>query len=401
MNCLKHKKILLIVSGSIAAYKSAYLVRALIKSNAEVKVVMTPSAENFISPLTLATLSKNECLITFEKENGLWNNHVDLGLWADALVIAPATANTLAKMANGLCDNLAMACYLSAKCPVFFAPGMDLDMYQHPSTQNNIKTLQEYGNHLIPAEHGELASGLVGEGRMAEPDNIVAFLNNHFGKNQKLKGVKALVSAGPTYEKIDPVRFIGNFSSGKMGFAIAESLLQHGAEVTLVTGPTKLDCSKAIKRIDVVSANEMLEACQNHFKDSKITIMSAAVADYTPQDFASEKIKKKEDTFTIPLKKTTDILKTMGGHKTDDQVLIGFALETQNGVENAIKKINTKNLDFIVLNSLKDKGAGFGVDTNKITIIDSLKNKQEFPLMSKKKVAEIIVEQTIALCTKN
>lgn len=401
MSCLKDKKILLIVCGSIAAYKSAYLVRALRKKEAQVKVVMTPSAQNFISPLTLATLSKNACLIEFEKENGLWNNHVDLALWADALVIAPASANTLAKMAHGLCDNLALACYLSAKCPVFFAPGMDLDMYKHPATKNNIDTLISYGNILIPAEHGELASGLVGEGRMAEPEHIVEHLEDSIHNNLKLSGLRALVSAGPTYEKIDPVRFIGNFSSGKMGFAIAEELRKNGAQVTLVTGPTKLESHPDIHRIDVLSAKEMLKACSHAFPDSKITIMSAAVADYTPAEVAQEKIKKKESTFSIPLEKTTDILKTLGASKNEKQILIGFALETENEHENAVKKIHNKNLDFIVLNSLKDKGAGFGVDTNKITIIDSLKSTTPYPLMSKKEVASIIVEKTIDLCTKN
>jgi phosphopantothenoylcysteine decarboxylase/phosphopantothenate--cysteine ligase len=400
MNYLKDKKILLIVCGSIAAYKAAYLVRAFIKKSAQVKVVMTPSAEGFISPLTLATLSKNECLIHFEKENGLWNNHVDLGLWADLMVIAPASANTIAKMATGLCDNLALACYLSAKCPVFFATGMDLDMYKHPATQKNISTLKEYGNIHIPSEYGELASGLVGEGRMAEPDNIAKQIENYFTKEQRLIGIDVLVSAGPTFEKLDPVRYIGNFSSGKMGFAIAEKLMEEGANVTLVTGPTKLDCSNNINRIDVVSAHEMLESCLENFKDSSITIMSAAVADYTPLDMANEKIKKRNTEFNLALTKTVDILKTLGASKTDDQTLIGFALETQNEVENAIKKINTKNLDFIVLNSLKDKGAGFGVDTNKITIIDKLKNKEAYPLMNKKDVAGIVVNKAIDLCLK-
>jgi len=338
MNCLKDKKILLVVCGSIAAYKAAYLVRAFVKKGAQVKVVMTPSAEGFISPLTLATLSKNECLIHFEKENGLWNNHVDLGLWADFMVVAPATANSISKMANGLCDNLAMACYLSAKCPVFFATGMDLDMYQHPSTQNNIQTLQRYGNLHIPSEYGELASGLVGEGRMAEPDHIVEFIEGHLNQVQILKGKKVLVSAGPTYEKLDPVRFIGNFSSGKMGFAIAEKLHSEGAEVTLVTGPTKLSCSTGINRIDVVSAKEMLDSCQSKFKDSSITIMSAAVADYTPTNTAQEKIKKSDADFNLSLTKTVDILKTLGESKAKNQILVGFALETQNEVENALKK---------------------------------------------------------------
>jgi phosphopantothenoylcysteine decarboxylase/phosphopantothenate--cysteine ligase len=398
MNYLKDKNVLLIVTGSIAAYKAAWIVRGLVKEGAHVKVVMTPDAVNFISPLTLGTLSKNECLVDFERENGSWNNHVDLGLWADALLVAPATANTLFKMANGACNNLAIACYLSAKCPTFFAPAMDLDMYKHPSTLNNIEKLQSFGNIMIPAESGELASGLFGEGRMAEPENIVELLNDHFSEKKRLNGKKVIVTAGPTFEKIDPVRFIGNFSSGKMGYAIAEQFHREGAEVTLVSGPTQLECKAGINRVDVLSAEEMYEVCSNEFPNTDIAVLSAAVADYTPKEKYQEKVKKSDSNLDLQLIKTKDILASLGKSKTKNQILIGFALETNNEHENAVGKLEKKNLDFIVLNSLKDKGAGFGVDTNKVSIIDKDKNTVDYPLKSKKEVASIIVERVIDLC---
>ncbi|HEX8019007.1 bifunctional phosphopantothenoylcysteine decarboxylase/phosphopantothenate--cysteine ligase CoaBC, partial [Mucilaginibacter sp.] len=366
------KNIVLGVCGSIAAYKSALLVRLLVKAGANVKVVMTTDATHFITPLTLSTLSKNPALVDyFKADTGEWNNHVELGLWADMLIIAPATANTLAKMANGLCDNLLSAVYLSAKCPIYFAPAMDLDMWLHPATRQNVNRLQSFGNTMIPPGNGELASGLYGEGRMAEPEEIVAFLEAESKKKLLLAGHKILVTAGPTYEAIDPVRFIGNHSSGKMGFAIADELALMGADVTLVTGPTaQISKQHNIKRINVTSAAQMLEACVTVYADVKACIMSAAVADYTPADVATQKIKKQEGALTIELKKTTDILKTLGEAKLEGQILVGFALETNDEEMNAITKLQKKNLDFIVLNSLNDAGAGFAGDTNKITIID-------------------------------
>ncbi|MVN92001.1 bifunctional phosphopantothenoylcysteine decarboxylase/phosphopantothenate--cysteine ligase CoaBC [Mucilaginibacter aquatilis] len=396
---LEGKKIVLGICGSIAAYKAATLVRLLVKAGADVKVVMTADAINFITPLTLATLSKNPVLIEyFNKATGVWNNHVELGLWADLFVIAPASANTLAKMANGQCDNLLTAAYLSAKCPVYFAPAMDLDMWQHPATTGNVKKLQKYGNILIQPGTGELASGLHGEGRMAEPEEIVGFLQNEATNSKPLSGKSVLVTAGPTYEAIDPVRFIGNHSSGKMGFAIAAQLANRGAKVMLVTGPTaeKL-LHSSIERIDVVSAQEMLNACVGHFSSADICVMSAAVADYTPLTVASQKIKKQEDTFCIDLKKTTDILKVLGESKKSDQLLIGFALETQNEEQNAIDKLRKKNLDLIILNSLNDSGAGFKLDTNKITMIDSSLQKTIFDLKSKDEVAADIADKIVAL----
>ncbi|WP_295770196.1 bifunctional phosphopantothenoylcysteine decarboxylase/phosphopantothenate--cysteine ligase CoaBC [uncultured Mucilaginibacter sp.] len=396
---LEGKKIVLGVCGSIAAYKAATLVRLLVKAGANVKVVMTADAVNFITPLTLATLSKNPVLIEyFNKATGVWNNHVELGLWADLFVIAPASANTLAKMSNGQCDNLLTAAYLSAKCPVYFAPAMDLDMWQHPATTVNVKKLQEYGNILIQPGTGELASGLHGEGRMAEPEEIVSFLQIQANNSKPLSGKTVLVTAGPTYEAIDPVRFIGNHSSGKMGFAIAAQLANRGAKVMLVTGPTaeKL-LHHNIERIDVVSAHEMLNACVDRFSSADICVMSAAVADYTPLTVASQKIKKQEDTFCIDLKKTTDILKVLGESKKSHQLLIGFALETQNEEQNAIDKLRKKNLDLIILNSLNDSGAGFKLDTNKITTIDSSLQKTVFDLKSKDKVAADIADKIVAL----
>lgn len=396
---LKDKNIIVGVCGSIAAYKSALLVRLLVKAGANVQVVMTPDAANFITPLTLSTLSKNPVHIKyFDADSGEWDNHVSLGLWADVMLIAPATANTLAKMANGLCDNLLMAVYLSAKCPVYFAPAMDLDMFKHPATLNNLNTLKSYGNILIPAGTGELASGLYGEGRMAEPEEIVELLQIEIAKTLPLTGKKILVTAGPTYEAIDPVRFIGNHSSGKMGFAIADRLAALGAQVTLIAGPTAQKAtSPNITRIDVTSANEMLNACLTAFQDADACVMSAAVADYTPVEVASQKIKKQDASLNIGLKKTTDILKTLGELKRTNQILIGFALETENEEQYAVDKLNKKNLDLIILNSLNDSGAGFKGDTNKITMIDRQLNKSVFELKSKVEVAADISNKLIEL----
>ena len=393
---LTGKRILLGVSGSIAAYKSAFLTRLLVKAGAEVKVIMTPSAHDFITPLTLSTLSKNPVLTNFTKdETGQWNNHVDLGLWADVFVIAPATANTLAKMAAGICDNLLMAVYLSARCPVFFAPAMDLDMLQHPSTKNNFQKLTSWGNRLIDPTHGELASGLVGTGRMAEPEEILKSLNLFFS-NGPLKGKKAMVTAGPTHEAIDPVRFISNHSTGKMGFAIAQELANQGAEVTLITGPTSL--SKELNGINVIavnSADEMYSASVRYFTDSDISVLSAAVADYKPATKADQKIKKKDEAFMLELVKTKDIAAELGKLKRNGQLIVGFALETENEEANAENKLASKNFDLIVLNSLNNPGAGFGHDTNKVTIINSSKKKVEFNLKSKKEVARDIVSTII------
>ncbi|MES2277047.1 MAG: bifunctional phosphopantothenoylcysteine decarboxylase/phosphopantothenate--cysteine ligase CoaBC [Bacteroidota bacterium] len=395
---LAGKKIVLGVCGSIAAYKSALLVRLLVKAGAEVQVVMTKDATGFITPLTLATLSKKSVLVDyFIPDTGEWNNHVELGLWADLLIIAPTSANTLAKMANGLCDNLLLAVYLSAKCPVYFAPAMDLDMWKHPATQENVIRLRQFGNILIPPGNGELASGLHGEGRMAEPEEMLDFISGELKKKLPLNNQKIMVTAGPTYEAIDPVRFIGNHSSGKMGFAIADQLAKMGASVILISGPSSQRSHYAVERVDVTSAAEMLEACRLHFADAKACVMSAAVADYTPVTVASQKIKKQDAGFNIELKKTTDILKTLGQVKTADQVLVGFALETNDEEENAIGKLHNKNLDFIVLNSLNDKGAGFKTDTNKITIIDRALNKTTFDLKSKDEVAADICNKLVEL----
>jgi len=393
------KNIVLGVCGSIAAYKSAMLVRLLVKAGANVQVVLTPDATNFITPLTLSTLSKNPVYHTyFEPETGEWNNHVEIALWADFILIAPASANTIAKMANGLVDNLLTAVYLSAKCPVYFAPAMDLDMWKHEATQLNIATLQSFGNILIAPASGELASGLHGEGRLAEPEEIAAFISAEIKKKLPLNGKKALVTAGPTYEAIDPVRFIGNHSSGKMGFAIADELAQLGANVTLVSGPSaQKSKQQSVKRIDVTSAAEMLVECEKHFKNAAICVMSAAVADYAPVNIALQKIKKQNDSFNIEVKKTTDILTTLGKSKQAGQVLVGFALETDNEEDNAIDKLKRKNLDFIVLNSLNDAGAGFKGDTNKITIIDRDLHKTNFDLKEKDEVAKDICKKIIAL----
>lgn len=394
---LQGKNIVIGVCGSIAAYKIASLIRLLVKEDAHVQVIMTPDAQNFITPLTLATLSKKPVLSSyFDSQSGQWHNHVELGLQADLLLVAPASANTLAKMANGICDNLLLATYLSARCPVMFAPAMDLDMWKHPATQRNIDFLQRDGNILIEPTAGELASGLIGQGRLAEPEEIVEKIQQLFSEKLPLKGKKALVSAGPTYEAIDPVRFIGNHSSGKMGYAIADKLSALGAAVILVSGPTALETPKGVTRVDVTSASDMLNACNAHFELADIVVMSAAVADYTPVEVATQKIKKKEDRFQIDLTKTTDILATLGQKKSVKQTLVGFALETNNAVENAKSKLSRKNLDFIVLNTMEDEGAGFAHDTNKVTIISKSGQTSTFPLKDKTEVASdlatIIVE---------
>lgn len=395
---LENKNIILGVCGSIAAYKSAILVRLLVKAGANVKVILTADAANFITPLTLATLSKNPVYTQyFDAETGVWSNHVELGLWADFMVVAPASANTLAKMATGICDNLLTAVYLSAKCPVFVAPAMDLDMWKHESTQQNIQKLLSYENEVIPPGKGELASGLYGEGRMAEPEEIVSFLTDVARKGLPLLGKKVLVTAGPTYEAIDPVRFIGNHSSGKMGFAIAEVFAGLGAEVTLISGPTAETATAKVKRIDVVSAADMLKACETEFPHSEIMVMSAAVADYTPVTAASQKIKKTNPEFSLELKKTTDILATLGQTKTTQQILVGFALETENEEAYAKAKLDRKNLDLIVLNSLNDKGAGFKGDTNKITIFNKAAEKVVFEMKSKTEVAKDICNEILKL----
>jgi len=400
---LKNKKILLGISGSIAAYKIAFLTRLLIKEGAEVQIVMTQAAKEFITPLTLATLSKKPVLSDFVKDQtGIWNNHVELGLWADVILIAPATAHTLAKCANGICDDLLTAIYLSAKCPVMFAPAMDLDMYQHPSTVENLRKLQSFGNQLIKSNFGELASGLVGEGRMAEPEELVEILTKHFSENLILKGKKVLITAGPTQESIDPVRFIGNHSTGKMGYAIADKFAKAGAKVILVSGEVALKSPDAsINLVKVRSAKEMYEATKTHFDEADIIILSAAVADYTPAVVAEKKIKKKEDTFTIELTKTTDIAKTLGALKRPEQLMVGFALETDNEVENAISKIKSKNLDMIVLNSLQNQGAAFGHDTNKICIIKRDGTMIDFDLKSKQDVAMDIVNEVVKQLIEN
>lgn len=390
------KHILLGVTGSIAAYKTAPLIRLLVKAGAEVKVVMTPLAKQFITPLTLATLSKNPILVDFfDPTNGAWNSHVSLGMWADAYLIAPASANTIGKMANGVADNLLLTSYLSAKCPVFVAPAMDLDMYAHPSTQRNLDVLRSYGNHIIEVTSGELASGLDGKGRMEEPEKIVEYLDRFFSVSQDLKGKNVLITSGPTYEKIDPVRFIGNYSSGKMGFALAEECAKRGATVTLVTGPVALSLNnQTIKRVDVESAQEMYEEVDAVFASMDITILCAAVADYRPMKKFDEKMKKESssDVLNIQLTKTIDIASTLGSKKTEDQLLVGFALETNNEFDNAKDKLNRKNLDFIVLNSLNDKGAGFRHDTNKVTILNKKGEKKSFGLKSKIEVAKDIID---------
>ncbi len=394
---LKNKHILLGITGGIAAYKCAHLVRLLIKEGAIVKVVMTKSAEEFVTSKTLSVLSKHEVVTDFFDTNHNWNNHVHLAEWADVMIVAPLTANTLAKFATGLCDNIVTACYLSARSTVYVAPAMDLDMYQHPTSKQNIHTLTLNGNRIIPAENGELASGLVGEGRMAEPENIIQFIKADLQKNLPLIGKKVLVNAGPTYEAIDPVRFIGNRSSGKMGVAIADEFAKLGAEVTLVLGPSnQLPSQSAVSIIRVESAHEMLEACVSAFKLVDIAILSAAVADYKPKTVSASKIKKQDINLSLELIKTDDVLEILGKHKTT-QVLAGFALETDHVIEYAKAKIIKKNLDFIVANSASEKHTAFGVDTNKITIIDKHNKMLNFELKSKQEVAKDIVAFTIPL----
>ena len=397
---IQGKKILICVTGGIAAYKINYLIRDLVKKGAEIQVLMTPSAENFVSKLTLSTLSKKPVFSEFYSENGTWNNHVEFALWADLILIAPCTANTLAKMVHGICDNLVIATYMSAKCPVMIAPAMDLDMYEHPSTKQNLELAEDFGHIIIPAETGELASGLVGQGRMAEPETISKTIEDFFTSNtisKSLEGKTVLITAGPTYESIDPVRFIGNHSSGKMGYSLAEEAAKRGAKVMLISGPSSLDISHPNIEIHrVTSAKEMFNEVFNYYENSDITIASAAVADYAPKEIASEKIKKNDDSLTIELVKNPDILKTMGERKSR-QFLVGFALETQNEEENALGKLQKKNLDMIVLNSLRDEGAGFKNDTNKIKIFTKT-DRKEFTLKSKNEVAKDIlnfVEQEI------
>jgi len=393
---LNGKKIILGISGSIAAYKSPILVRLLVKAGAEVKIVMTPAAREFVSPLTLSTLSKNNVLSDISS-NDSWSNHVMLGRWADVMLMAPLSCNSLSKMAHGQCDNLLIAVYLSATCPVIAAPAMDEDMWHHPATQNNLQIIQSYGNEIIPVESGELASGLIGEGRMAEPQTIINKLNNFFLSHKELAGKKVLVTAGPTYEALDPVRFIGNHSSGKMGVAIANELLKRGADVTLVLGPSSLKILPEIHVVRVKSAEEMFDACDLFFDKMNIVIMSAAVADYTPVMLATEKIKKATDNFSVELKKTKDILKHLGSIKKQGQILVGFALETKDEKRYALKKLTEKNADMIVMNSLNDEGAGFGYDTNKITIFGKGGKEYHFDTKSKTAVAADIVNTIIQL----
>ncbi|WP_271764957.1 bifunctional phosphopantothenoylcysteine decarboxylase/phosphopantothenate--cysteine ligase CoaBC [Aquimarina algiphila] len=396
MSILSGKKILIGVTAGIAAYKTASLVRLFIKAGAEVKVIMTPASKDFVTPLTLSTLSKNPVYSSFfneEDENAEWNNHVDFGLWADLMLVAPATANTMSKMATGNSDNLLLATYLSAKCPVYFAPAMDLDMYNHPSTHQTFKKLQEFGNIMIPAESGELASGLVGQGRMAEPDTIVKFIEKDILGKLPLEGKKVLITAGPTYEAIDPVRFIGNHSSGRMGIELANVAANLGAQVCLVLGPSSLSVNHSLIRvINVISAKDMYEAVMLEYETSDIAIASAAVADYRPKNISNQKIKKKDTAFSIELERTNDILKWMGAEKKH-QFLVGFALETENEEENAKSKLKNKNLDLIVLNSLNDKGAGFKGQTNKVTLINHKLGIKAFDLKTKSEVAQDIFNE--------
>lgn len=391
---LKGKKILLGITGSIAAYKTPILVRLLIKAGAEVKVITTPSAKDFVSTLTLSTLSKKEVLSELSDKDS-WANHVSLGRWADVMLIAPLSCNTLAKMANGFCDNLLAAVYLSATCPVVVAPAMDEDMWHHPTAKSNISKIRSFGNHIIPVENGELASGLIGDGRMAEPETIVKYLADFFFNEKQLAGKKILITAGPTYEAIDPVRFIGNHSSGKMGLAIANEFKKRGAEVTLVIGPVQQEIPAMNKVIKVRSADEMYSACMENFDTADIAVMNAAVADYTPVNVAANKIKKQDDSFTVELKKTKDILKKLGEIKKPEQFLVGFALETANEKNYALDKLKSKNADMIVLNSLNDPGAGFSLDTNKITIFDKASHEYHFETKTKAAAAIDIVNTVI------
>lgn len=387
---LQNKNILIAVTGGIAAYKINILVRDFIKKGAEVQVIMTASAKQFVTKATLSTLSKKPVYSDFFENNGLWNSHVDLALWADIMLIAPCTANTLGKMIHGICDNLVIATYMSAKCPVFIAPAMDLDMYGHPSTRQNLEMAEDFGHFIIPAEEGELASGLFGKGRMAEPETILSAVEDFFSFSRKLTGKTVLITAGPTYEAIDPVRFIGNHSSGKMGFSLAEEAAKRGARVILISGPTALKPEHSNIDIHrVTSAKEMANQVFNYYETCDLAIASAAVADYAPEVTADEKIKKKEDHLTLNLVKNPDILKAMGERKKN-QILVGFALETQNEVKNAKEKLNKKNLDLIVLNSLREAGAGFGHDTNKVKIITQ-NSEKNFGLKSKKEVARDIL----------
>ncbi len=391
---MKGKKIVLGITGSIAAYKAAVLTRLLIKKGAEVQIVITPAGKEFITPITLSALTSKPVISEFfSQRDGTWHSHVDLGLWADAMLIAPATASTIGKMAHGIADNMLITTYLSMKAPVFVAPAMDLDMFAHPATQHNLDILRSYGNHIIEPTSGELASHLVGKGRMEEPENIVAALEDFFQKNSSMAGKKILITAGPTYEKIDPVRFIGNYSSGKMGYALAEECAARGAEVTLVSGPVNLSVNHPnINRIDVESAEQMYNACMSHYPTSDAGILCAAVADFTPECVANKKIKREKDDLTLNLRPTHDIAAALGKIKTDSQRLVGFALETNDETAHAQDKLKRKNFDFIVLNSLNDKGAGFRCDTNKITIIDSGK-AEEYPLKTKKEVAADIIDK--------
>ena len=395
---LKGKHIILGICGGIAAYKSAYLLRLLIKAGAEVHVVITPAGKEFITPVTLSALSGKPVISEFFTANtGSWNSHVDLGLWADAMVIAPATASTIGKMANGIADNMLVTTYLSAKAPVFIAPAMDLDMFAHPSTQRNLQLLRQYGNHIIEPASGELASHLVGKGRMEEPENIVKVLEEYFAISQSLTGKRIMVTAGPTYEKIDPVRFIGNYSSGKMGYAIAEECASRGAEVVIVSGPVNVKATnKLISVVDVESAQEMYDAAVQEFKNCDAAIMCAAVADYCVENQSTHKIKREHDELpVIKLKKNPDIAATLGSMKSGKQVLAGFALETDNEEANAVEKLRRKNLDFIVLNSLNEPGAGFKTDTNRVTIIDNAGLSREYALKAKRLVACDIVDVLI------
>jgi phosphopantothenoylcysteine decarboxylase / phosphopantothenate---cysteine ligase len=392
---LKGKNVILAVSGSISAYKAAYIIRLLIQSEASVRVIMTDASEHFITPLTLSTLAKSPVYKDFTKDDntGEWNNHVELGLWADVFLLAPATANTLAKMSSGQADSFLLATYLSAKCPVFVAPAMDLDMYKHGSTQDNIQKLISRGNHIIYPENGELASGLSGEGRLAEPDNIIKYLSDFFASKLSLTGKKILITAGPTFEPIDPVRFIGNHSSGKMGIALVNAAIERGADVTLIHGPISLTIPKGVhKTISVNTANEMFTACEKEFLEKDIIIMAAAVADYTPVLVSQEKIKKKDSTWSVQLEKTIDILQWMGEHKHKNQLLIGFALETHNQEQHAKDKLVRKQLDAIVLNTLKDNHSGFKTDTNQIMILDKYNKTTNFELKDKSIVAEDILD---------
>lgn len=396
---LKGKHIIIGVTGSIAAYKAASLVRLLVKEGAEVKVVMTELAKQFITPLSLATLSKHPVMVEFyNPENGDWHSHVDMGLWADLYLIAPATANTIGKMAHGIADNLLLTTYLSAKCPVMVAPAMDLDMYRHPATQQNLNILRGYGNVIVEPAEGELASGLIGKGRMAEPEEIVAFIRNYFGQRGELSGKKVLLTAGPTYEKIDPVRFIGNYSSGKMGFALAEEFAARGAEVILVAGPVHLKTENpSIRRIDVESAAMMFEQVMEQAPACDIVVSCAAVADFTPIHRADKKLKREKDNLMLELQPTADIAAELGRRKKEGQLLVGFALETNDEASNALNKLHKKNLDLIVLNSLKDANACFGYDTNKVTMIDRNETQYEYNLKSKREVAKDIVDRIISM----